>query len=344
MLEIIFKKSEIRKCQHQLESNLKSKLKNKKRCKIGSRGGNVNVTINHNNSMWFYTAKILKEENNPNKSVANPRYWNAFGYFATNNRPNLILEINPPIEGVNNTIAGIFAKDSETGELFFLHSGNIGGGTEGVGKNNFKDWLRWAWTSVTLPNNKSREAILIGNIDDINFTNKLDLYLQEVHNFKQQVRSGKVGRKPNLSKKNRRDQKSLLFNPEFSGKIRGKRKSKFNYDSNHGLVVNELVYFLQKMYDLSDDNIFNTKQIDLGIQKDGSIIELFEIKTKEDSQSIYTGIGQLLFHSGGNINIKKTLVLPSNEYNEDFIEILSNIGIRHLTYEIMNSEVSFPQQ
>lgn len=113
-----------------------------------------------------------------------------------------------------------------------------------------------------------------------------------------------------------------------------KRASTFQYETFHGLVVNNLEKRLRATGKYDDATIFNTRLIDLGIQKNGKTRHIFEVKSSSDRQAIYTGIGQLMFHTLGMPNIKKTLVLPLDEYRSRLIKIFNQLGIDILKYEI----------
>ena len=66
------------------------------------------------------------------------RYWNAFGtgHPYAGDTLHITCEICIPLSGVNRRIAGAFGEGQD-GTVYLLHSGKIGGGKEGVGKNAF---------------------------------------------------------------------------------------------------------------------------------------------------------------------------------------------------------------
>ena len=57
------------------------------------------------------------------------------------NSLSVAVEANPPLQGTNARVGGIFGRDGD-GPLVLLHRGNIGGGTTGVGKELF--WREFA--------------------------------------------------------------------------------------------------------------------------------------------------------------------------------------------------------
>jgi hypothetical protein len=95
----------------------------------------------------------------------------------------------------------------------------------------------------------------------------------------------------------------------------------------HGMVVNELFAVLQS--NRSNKTIFNTQLIDLGVSdSNGKLEVIYEVKTENDRQSIYTAIGQLLFHSQADDAINKVVVLPvSKNGYEAFYNVFDKMGI-----------------
>lgn len=135
--------------------------------------------------------------------------------------------------------------------------------------------------------------------------------------------------------------KILTFDPGFYGKKTGKRQSAFEYETYHDLVVSELGKNIKSKYNTKQYTIFDTKLIDLGLQVDGKTRHIFEVKSSSDRQSIYAGIGQLMFHSLGSASVKKTLVLPSGENTKELTELLKEIDIEIIFYEINKGKVLF---
>ena len=109
---------------------------------IGFQGGGRTEDIAWHPSagIWGYVDTL--------ESVRSPggtgtRYWNAFGLQNPEITSSLsvTVEANPPLQGANARVGGIFGRDGE-GPLVLLHRGNIGGGTAGVGKELF--WREFA--------------------------------------------------------------------------------------------------------------------------------------------------------------------------------------------------------
>ncbi|MDQ7054503.1 MAG: hypothetical protein Q9P14_17055 [candidate division KSB1 bacterium] len=163
---------------------------------------------------------------------------------------------------------------------------------------------------------------------------KITNFVNEVARFKTVITNQENSR----SVENLED--SLSFSPEFYGTKKGKRKSKFEYESNHGLIVNALEEWLKNRME-SNLKTFNTSLIDLGVSDGNRTLSIFEIKTSFDSQSIYTGIGQLMFHSAGEDRIRKYLVLPFHNYKDKFLSILKALNINLIQFKFERNTIAF---
>ena len=326
MLKLITDATQIAKCQKLFEAALKKALPKHEVLTIGYQGGKIENEVSYNENLWYSTKLLDGDE------VAIPRYWNAFGLGKRQGGNQIIIvEINPPVSGETKQVAGLFVKDEKTDTYFILHRGRIGGGRSGIGKNAFKSWYRGKWVDVYDNSGNQEDAILISSLSSKGLARAIHEYVKEVAQYKEEVTSGSISRLPTNLEDN------LSFDPEFHGRKKGKRKSIFDYESYHGLIVNALENKIRKTLS-SDYTIFNTSLIDLGIQKSGKTQKIFEVKTLADRQSIYTGIGQLIFHSAENRNIEMSLVLPLEGYDKNISKILGKINITVFTYTISDDE------
>jgi hypothetical protein len=330
MLKTVTGKAEIKKCQKMLEDSLKNALKRHELLRIGYQGGSFENDVYYSEGLWYSTQLLERNE------VRVPKYWNGFGLGKREDGNQIIVvEINPPVEGVTKQVAGLFAKDENTGAYFILHRGKVGGGRKGIGKHSFEAWYRGSWVSVIDAQGNIDEAALVATLGSDGLIDQIKHFVEEVDKFKEEVRVGASTRSPQTGDKN------LTFDPESHGKRKTKRTATFEYETYHGLVVNALGEKLKASGKYDNATIFNTRLIDLGIQVNGKTCEIFEVKSSSDRQSIYTGIGQLMFHTSGKPNIGKTLVLPSDEFPKRLIRILNQLGIHLLKYEIKRGQVKF---
>lgn len=117
------------------------------------------------------------------------KFWNSFR--KENSRPvpkmEVDVQINFHYEGVIR-FGGVLGKD-ENNKIFVLHTGKIGGGLWGIGKELFKNNSTHKWLDVILnDSNKTRELALIGCINNPDFLQKLNKFVSEVHEMKSQFR------------------------------------------------------------------------------------------------------------------------------------------------------------
>jgi hypothetical protein len=83
------------------------------------------------------------------------RYWNAMGIGNPfKDGSTIIVEINPPKEGISLRVSGAFVEDS-AGKIYLVHRGRVGGGRKGIGMNAF---LSWYSAALVLINDKVRHS------------------------------------------------------------------------------------------------------------------------------------------------------------------------------------------
>ena len=127
------------------------------------------------------------------------------------------------------------------------------------------------------------------------------------------------------------------FRNEFSGsKILGPRQS-VEAHCWHGLVTNELAAALRAR-GLQIDNDRNRDLV--AVTNDNSVSALFEVKSDCDLYSVYTGIGQLMYH-GKARRESHVLVFVSPEPRDIVKTALKKLGINVLHYEIADEKPAF---
>ncbi|MGB7062261.1 MAG: hypothetical protein WBF13_07910 [Candidatus Zixiibacteriota bacterium] len=188
---------------------------------------------------------------------------------------------------------------------------------------------------VYQPGGAVDEAILVAPLGVRGLLTPLRAFVEEVGQFKDEVVSGSIGRKPPEAADDR------TFDPESFGKRKGRRRSTIDYKSYHGLVVNQLEAWLRAQGLARNARVFNTKPIDLGVVVKNRLVHIFEVKSTADSQSLYTGIGQLFLHSKGDREVHKTLLLPYGECHRGVIKGLGELGINVIEYSIRGDNVAF---
>ena len=98
----------------------------------------------------------------------------------------------------------------------------------------------------------------------------------------------------------------------------------------HGMVVNALARELRSL----TPEVNGYGRMDLCIFEKTNITTVFEVKTNNSSQSLYTAVGQLLMYTHSFKSAKLVLVIPNspNELDKHQTKRLTELGIRILYY------------
>jgi hypothetical protein len=175
------------------------------------------------------------------------------------------------------------------------------------------------------------EMIVLGRIDAGNLARRVALFVREVDRFKESATSGKAkpGRLP----------REPRFTPEFSGKRKSYALSgDIEGRCDHGLVVNGLRELLARRGLAA----CNDRHRDLYVTtRSGMMTVLFEVKTDVSRNSIYSGVGQLMFHAARQADEpRRVLVLPDDP-GADSAGILERLRVGLVTYQLKDGRASF---
>jgi hypothetical protein len=148
---------------------------------VGYRGGSstLNVYWHKDAALWA----VLEP------AIAPGRYYNAFGLVNPRDHAMLSIscEINPPIGGINRRCAGFFVHDKD-GRVFLAHSGKVGGGRAGIGKDSFNRFYTGGnRVTVNWPDGISSDCIIISDINSAGLTNDIAAFVAQVARFKESV-------------------------------------------------------------------------------------------------------------------------------------------------------------
>ena len=155
-----------------------------------------------------------------------PRWWNAFGIYEPD-RPaqTITVEINIASDSNTAQVAGFFAEDSDTSDIFLMHSGKVGGGRRGIGKSGFLVWSKAKLVDVTEKAGRIRSGIAVGKINDPDLVGRIWTFVRNVQAFKDEAATGGL----NTTEFKRRIEEFDRYSREFSGKKRGARGGAFEY-------------------------------------------------------------------------------------------------------------------
>jgi hypothetical protein len=176
VLKVLEDKAEIDRAQTLFLSKLAIASDKNESINIGHPGKNQRLTANWSSKLavWWAT-----------KNLDN-RYWNAFGTgepkWKTRHSHKITIEINPPYEGINRHITGVFLKDSNDG-LFLFHRGKLGGGKIGIGKTLFFKEFSGKQEEVQ-DGLRITNLAWIASFDDPRFVEQVAFFVHEVERIK----------------------------------------------------------------------------------------------------------------------------------------------------------------
>jgi hypothetical protein len=312
MLEVLEEKNEIEAAQRMLKAGLNEVEETRGSIKVGYKGDSEKLRISWSSKLGIWWG-FYKVEN---------RFWNAFGtekpIWNAKTSHSIICEINPPFEGINRRMSGVFAKDSDN-NLYVLHRGGIGGGRPGIGKTKFNREYRGRRVMVK-DGDRTSTLALVAQLRSPRFPYQIASFVKEVERIKNSPIET--------------EEPSPIIEPIFSDEFSGTRSfsitnQEIKADCDHGLVANTLVEKLRR----KGLRVGNTQNIDLFITNENGDVEiLFEIKTNATTTNYYGAIGQLMFHSARiDSNPKLVAVFPYN-LDKRVKSVFKKLGISSLTY------------
>ena len=184
MIRAVESESEIKECQKKLEETLNSivdRTENRPFSRRGGREKNITISISSSKNIWFSLGNISE-----GKRTGEKHYWNVFG--TVNNPSSLRVQFNIPVIGNRKRFSGLFGKDDDTGLIYLLHRGKIGGGIKGVGKKSFD--AKYLDIKETIYDRKgTSECYVIGCLTDIDFIDKLVDFINSVKDIKKSFKT-----------------------------------------------------------------------------------------------------------------------------------------------------------
>ena len=324
MFTLIESKEEIAKVQRKLESAIRRDFKKQATKNIGYPGGTTfDATVVTDGIYWYWSS------DHNGKDVANPRRLNWFGLYKAEGDLQISVEINNAYEGRNDQVAGFFARDNDTGSIYLLHSGRVGGGTKGVGKSAFLAWSDQRPIDVVDSSGGVREGVLVMPIDGIAASRSAVRYVDIIARFKLAVRAGDM-EIPEFQRKKKLDD----FYSEARGRRKGRRSAQIDYLSRHGDVVDALNSWRISKLPPKGARVVKNVLIDMGLAVGRDLIEVFEVKTSTTRSDVYGAIGQLMVH-GTAADCRRVIVLPHEEIiAADLTESLQRLKIELLRFKL----------
>lgn len=297
-LQLVEEKSRKIDAMEKFEKQMQSSWRNVENRSIVWRPDKADLDIVHNKRLWFVSVP-------PRSGMKTPRYWNSLGIYADSGTLQITVEINIPTTSNSPAIAGFFAQNALTGKIYLMHDGGIGGGRRGIGRYSFLAWSGVKPIAVTDSSGKIRLGIFVAEIDGSSTAKDVGSFVNRVVAFKNAVKDGSADVADDVE-----DEYEDYYR-EFSGRKRALRKREIEYISRHGDIVDALKKWRKDRGLARGEEIKKNVYIDLGVKNNGELVELYEVKTNAERQTIYTAIGQLLVHGiGEGRRSAKYLVIP----------------------------------
>lgn len=226
---------------------------------------------------------------------------------------NIDVQFNFPAE-FNRNKGGAFLRHVESGKIILAHRGFV---TWENGRFPKAPLFAAMASRVCVATTSAgiKEFLLIGELESMtivedisNFSSHLRQVLRD-HTTENASTNGIDEKTPKSHQETAAFGKLRDYFDEFSGKRQAYVPKTTQADSHHGSVVAALKQALN-----GNASIFKSLEIDLVVERTKSVL-LFEVKTSADTQSVYTGIGQLTVHEPRVVQIFskkaiKVLVLP----------------------------------
>lgn len=134
MYTLLESKKEIAAAQKTLEKTIQASFRSQIKRNITTPGGTRSgVTLYSRDGFWFYST------NTETRSIKSRLNW--FGVHTDSPTVQIAVQVNVPLEGREDIVAGFFARHIESGRIYLFHSGRVGGGAKGVGKEAFLAWI-----------------------------------------------------------------------------------------------------------------------------------------------------------------------------------------------------------
>jgi len=347
---------QIKKAQDSLVSALKKGLRNKRERVIGWPAGSFKGTVwfakksGDDVKWWFY-------ELNRDRKI-----WLCFvgrGNPESNATLDIDLQFNLAADRFSRNFGGAFAKNFETGQVFLCHRGIVTRGKSRVPRELLLNHLSERMEPVQREDGKGTVPLFIvapvhnspeiaGLVSD--FATSVRTAAKTAMESGVQLRSVRAAKK-NAKRtggssgashgfKSLFDSKLGSYFDEFVGKAVVPPSKESVRNCRHGAVVRAL----RKKF-AGNGEVLKSVKVDLALRTK-RFVTIYEVKTSNRPQAVYTAIGQLIVHSGAakrqypGAKIKRVLVMPDIPEKHSG-EFESELGISIIGYSDDGTLIKF---
>ena len=329
MLSLLVSRDAIVKAQAALEDIMRQEFPRTEYRDFTYRGGSASNAETWTNGGCWYRHAFLDTP-----KTHTPRTLNWFGIMKPGNL-RIAVEVNVVPEGTNGRVKGFFARDNNTGVIYLMHTGDVGGGAPGIGGRAFRAWLGEPRIEVQDEAGNVRFGFIVVTVHASSPTRPLIRYIGRIAAFRQAVAN------EHFQVEDPEFQRDLQELDEYYSEPRGRRTGfhpgGIDYLSRHGEIVDALHAWRKEQGLRYRRQIVKNVFIDMGVTNArGHLVELYEVKTSSDRPDVYSAIGQLMVHS--RRDCEKIIVLPKDEdLADDLMAALTRLEIQ-LLYFILDDE------
>ncbi|MCA6105296.1 hypothetical protein [Bradyrhizobium australafricanum] len=269
--------------QEKLEARLQKSWQGRETRIVVWRPDSRRITVHHNGRYWYGSLPLGPKE------VSIPHRWYPFGEYRESGDLDAAVELNVPWSN-DKRVSGFFARDAETGAVYLMHDGGVGGGRKSVGRIPFLAWSNSKLVPVA-GGDDIRPAVVVAPVDASSTAVDVARFVQLAIDFKEAAARGETTTPRALAAQRRFG----TYFDEFSGKKRRRRLEEIEYISRHGDIVRAVHDWRERKL-RSNKTIFKDGYVDLGVHAGGVLREIYEVKSSCERQSLYTAIGQIVVH------------------------------------------------
>ena len=320
MLELITDAKEIRHSQQRLQRLLVEHLSEKDEFLLGYPGGSFynDVHFSRARPVWYST--FLSDEKD--------RWVNLFGKqseLALGRSNSIVVECNPPAEGIDRRSAGVFLREPGSGLVFFGHRGRLAGGRPGVGKRSFRRWYKGNWQPFLDDDGggeRTGEVVVISDLTEGGrLLQRIEAFVIAAEAYKVAIIEGQVVAA--------NTDENAEYSPEFAGEKQIPARTSLVAACDHGFVVEAVREWICAKHPGVEPT--NNGQPDL-VAQIGKRRVLVEVKTDGSTSCVYTGVGQLMVYGLTVQPTERWLVIPAEDV-ADWRSPMQALGIKIVGYE-----------
>lgn len=336
---------EIKEAQFQMSAKLKKQFPYKQERVIGWPSGHFSAQVRFSrkggdDTSWWYTGSSDDKQSE----------YNLFGRGNPEESKLLLIDLqfNIPVVTFNRKQGGVFIRDVGSGKTLLGHRGIVTRGKSRVPRELLIQEANVTQRTIASDMSPNEvDVFLVASIDDAKLGSHISDFAIEIrraaylvmgdNKTDSQSTSGKAHPPAKMSPL---DTALNGYYDEFIGKTLIRRATQVTLNCRHGSVVKELRNELKSI-----GTHYKSVAMDLVVETDKEVF-LYEVKTGSDSQSIYTGIGQLYFHAAAlarkfrDKKVVRHLVIPFAPAAANRETVCKELGIKIVTFNIFGRKVA----